>query len=103
LESSTSPLWPCRRRSSRCKQESDLQADEISRQRGQLVITTFRPSERNDQIPSLDKSGFAQAAAERCNHARRLAGRAATEESDDRHRLLLRARRERPCCRRAAE
>jgi hypothetical protein len=68
-----------------------------------LVITTFRPSERNDQIPSLDKSGFAQAAAERCNHARRLAGRAATEESDDRHRLLLRARGERPRGRRAAK
>src|SRR5262249_33153662 len=93
----------CRRRASRCKQESDLEADEISRQRGQLVITTFRPSERNDQIPSLGKCGFAQAAAERCNHARRLAGRAATEESNDRHRSLLRAYRERPRSRRAAD
>jgi hypothetical protein len=35
------------------------QADEISRQRGQSVVMTFRPAKCDHDILSLDKSSFA--------------------------------------------
>jgi hypothetical protein len=35
-------------------------ADEISRQRGQSVVMTFRPAKCDHNILSLDKSNFAQ-------------------------------------------
>src|SRR5215831_13568656 len=80
-----------------------MHADEFGGEVTQLLIATFRPSKRDQQILSLDKSGFTQAAAERRDHVGRLAGRAAAEKPDHGHRRLLRARRERPGSRRAAK
>ncbi len=50
--------------------------------------------------PAFDAAGFAEALAERGQIGREDIGRpAAIDESDHRHRPLLRARRERPCSR----
>src|SRR5215831_2549261 len=80
-----------------------MHADEFGGEVTQLLIATFRPAKRDHQILPLDKSGFTQAAAERRDHVGRLAGRAAAEKPDHRHRRLLRTRHERPHRRRAAE
>src|SRR5436190_24327010 len=49
-------------------------------------------------ILSFDVAGFAQSLEERGNkRCRRRAGRPGVEDADHRHRLLLRARSERPC------
>src|SRR5262249_47406376 len=49
-----------------------------------------------------DCAGFVEAFTERGGHARGGIGRPNADEADDRHRWLLRARRERPRRRRAA-
>jgi hypothetical protein len=68
-----------------------------------LVIAAIRPAKCNQAILPLDEAGFPQACAERYDNIGRLAGRAAAEEADHRHRWL-RSRRERPRgCRRATE
>ena len=53
-------------------------------------------------VLALDVAGFVEALAERSGIARGGLGRPGVDEADDRHRRLLRARRERPR-RRAAE
>src|SRR5262249_31792456 len=52
------------------------------------------PFIRSPLVAALDAAGFAEAFAERSDTAR--IGRAVADESDDRHRRLLRARGERP-------
>src|SRR5262249_33046472 len=69
-----------------------MHADEFGGEVMQLLIATFRPAKRDHQILSLDKSSFTQAAAERRDHVGRLAGRAAAEKPDHRHRRLLPSR-----------
>src|SRR6266513_1123005 len=55
-------------------------------------------------ILSFDVAGFAQSLEERgYKRCRRRAGRPGVEDADHRHRLLLRARSERPCRHRAGE
>src|SRR5437016_1860931 len=66
----------------------------------------LRPAVFDRQILSLDVAGFAQSLAERGHkrcRRRRRAGRPGVEDADHRHRLLLRARSERPCRHRAGE
>src|SRR5262249_49061876 len=63
---------------------------------------TFRPAKRDHNIPSLDKSNFAQSLMKSSHYASGLTGRSAAEKADHRHRLL-RARCERPRGCRAAE
>src|SRR6266581_7644107 len=64
----------------------------------------LRPAVFDCQILSLDVAGFAQSLAERAHkRSRRVAGRPGAEDADHRHRLLLRARSERPCRHRAGE
>src|SRR5262249_52934479 len=75
---------------------------EISRQRGQSVVMTFRPAKCDHNILSLDKSNFAQSLMKSSHHASGFTGRSAAEKSDHRH-GLLRARRERPRGGRAAD
>src|SRR5262249_43356440 len=92
-----------RGRPARRQQHRHMHADEFGGEVTQLLIATFRPAKRDHQILPLDKSGFTQAAAERRDHVGRLAGRAAAEKPDHRHRRLLGTRHERPHRRRATE
>src|SRR5262249_15254213 len=52
-------------------------------------------------VLALEVAGFVEALAERCSKG--CIGRSGVDKTDDRHRRLLRARRERPRCCRAAE
>src|SRR5439155_1932361 len=64
---------------------------------------SLHPAVFDRHILSLDVAGFAQPLAERGHkRSRRRAGIGA-EDADHRHRLLLRARSERPCRHRAGE
>src|SRR5215470_13283296 len=80
-----------------------LTAYQIGCEVGQSVVLVLRPAILDRHILALDVAGFTKALAEcgqiACTSDR---GRAA-KESYHRHRRLLRARRERPRCCRAAE
>src|SRR5262249_30653977 len=81
----------------------DLAAGQVGRHRWQTIVSTFGPAVFDRHVLALDITGLAQSLKE-CTHKVRVqVGRFAVEESDDLHRRLLRARRERPCSRRAAE
>ena len=93
----------CTRRAGRDDQ-IDVAADEIGGQCGQPIVMALRPAIFDRQILSLDIAGFAQSLAERDHkQCRRRAGRPGVEDADHRHRLLLRARSERPCRHHAGE
>jgi len=80
-----------------------LTANEISRQRGQTIELTFRKTVFDRHVLALDISGCVQSTTECVERNPQRVGRPGDKESDHRHRRLLRARRERPCGRRAAE
>jgi hypothetical protein len=69
-----------------------LTANQIGRQRRQLVIVIVRPAIFNRDVPAFDESGFGQAIAERGDKVRGTGCRRAPEKTDHRHRWLLRAR-----------
>src|SRR5262245_17870178 len=77
-------------------------ADEIGRYRGQQVVATARPPELDQEILPLDVTTLGQTAAEGRQQVCRVLGRTRAHVAYDRHRRLLRARRERPR-RRSAE
>ena len=64
---------------------------------------TFRPAVFDRDVLALDEACFLQALAERDHEVRGVSERGVPEETNNRHRRLLRARRERPRSRRAAE
>src|SRR5262245_27305094 len=70
---------------------------------GQSIVVPLGPAECDVQILPLDVALFSQTLPERSLDRCRLAGRPDAEETDHRHRRLLRARRERPGDRHAAE
>src|SRR6516165_3221843 len=70
---------------------------------GRAVVPALQPVVLDGDIPALDVPGITQAFAECSRIGCGGIGSTAEEESDDRHRRLLRARRERPRGRRAAE
>jgi hypothetical protein len=72
----------------------DLAADEVGGQCRQLIVMALRPAVFDRQILSLDVAGFAQSLADRGQ--KNCSSPAGTEDADHRHRLLLRARSERP-------
>src|SRR5262249_53161410 len=78
-------------------------ADQIGGQIRQPIKVIFRRVVFDRDVPTIDVAGFLQALAERGYEMRSVGERRAAEESDYRHRRLLRARRERPRCSRAAE
>ena len=81
-----------------------LAADQIGRQRRQPIELALGPAIFDRDVAALDVAGFAQALAERGQVRRsRTLSAIAAEKPDHRHRRLLRARRERPRGRRAAE
>ena len=81
----------------------DLPANQFGRQRRQPIGLTLGPAVFDRHVLALDIAGFLQALAECAQTVRDRVRRFAVEEPDHRHRRLLRARRERPRGRRAAE
>src|SRR2546429_420600 len=69
----------------------------------ELFVLTLGPAECDVRILPLAVAGLGQTLAERSHSRCRLVGRPAADEPDHRHRRLLRARRERPRGRCAAE
>src|SRR5215813_326186 len=80
-----------------------LPAYQIGREVGQSVGLVLRPAILDRHILALDVAGFTKALAECGQISCTIDRRRAAEEPDHRHRRLLRARRERPRSRRAAE
>src|SRR5262245_57404589 len=62
-----------------------------------------QPVVLDHHVLALDCAGFVEAFTERGGNARGGIGRPNGDEADDRHRRLLRARRERPHCRAAEQ
>jgi hypothetical protein len=82
---------------------TDLAVNQIGRQCRQSVILAVRPAKFDCHIAAPDETSFAQTLVERAQTVRHFVGRSDAEKPCDRHRRLLRARRERPRGRRAAE
>src|SRR5262249_1921071 len=83
--------------------DRDLTANKIGRQFRQSIGLMLSPTELDGDVPALDVACFLETIAEcSCKRCPRVSRRA-VQVSDHRHRRLLRARRERPCRRSAAE
>src|SRR5262249_27067794 len=76
-------------------------AHEVSHERRQAIEFALQPMVLHRYVLALDVAGFVEALAERGGKGR--IRRSGIDECDHRHLRLLRARRERPCDRRAAE
>jgi hypothetical protein len=86
-----------------CNQYSDASLGEIGRQCRKTIVLTLSPTVFDRDVLALDIPGFAQTFAKRGDKSCRFAWRPAAQIANHRHRRLLRARNERPCCRSAAE
>src|SRR5438132_6046348 len=80
-----------------------LTAYRIGCEVGQSVDLVLRPAILDRHILALDVAGFTKVLAECGQISCTIGKRRTAEEPDHRHRRLLRARRERPRSRRAAE
>jgi hypothetical protein len=78
-------------------------ADQIGNERRPAVELALQPMVLDHHVLALNVAGFVEAFAERSDSAHGSLGRQAADEADDRHRRLLRARRERPRGSRAAQ
>jgi hypothetical protein len=76
--------------------DSHLTAYEIAYQHGQLIVVALGPAILDDHVAALDIAGFAQSFTDCRHHVSARPWRTTVEKPDHRHRLLLRARRERP-------
>ena len=81
----------------------DPSANQIGRQRRQPIDLILGPAVFDRHVLALDIAGVLQALAKCAQTVRERVRRCGVEEPDHRHRRLLRARRERPRSRRAAE
>src|SRR5262245_14530960 len=79
----------------------DATADEVGHERRQTTVLAVQPMVLDRHILTPDEAGFVEALIERRGTAR--INRQAADESDNRHRRLLRTRSQRPRHRRAAE
>jgi hypothetical protein len=77
--------------------------DQIGSHGGKPIKLTLRPAIFNGDVAAFEITRLAEAAAEGGHHVCVWLRRGAMEKSDHRQRRLLRARRERPRCRGAAE
>ena len=73
-----------------------LTANQISRQCRQSIVLAVRPAVLYRHVSVLEIAGVLQALAEPTHNIVGSIRRSGAEEPDDRHRRLLRARRERP-------
>jgi hypothetical protein len=80
-----------------------LAADEIGRQPWKPIQLIVSPAKVDGNVLAFDESGLLQPLSERGDKLRRAGSGCAAEKTDHRHWLLLRARRERPRDRRAAD
>jgi hypothetical protein len=80
-------LWP----------HGHLSADQIGQQCWQAIVSALQPVVLDRYVLPFDVADFIEALAERGHIARVGICRLATNDSDHRHRRLLRACRERPC------
>jgi hypothetical protein len=85
-----------RRRGAEGSDHGHIAPQQFTDHRRQPIVLTLRPAIFDCHVPTLDISGFAQTLAERGDEVGDRVGRCAAEESDYRHRRLLRVRRERP-------
>src|SRR5262249_19592116 len=76
--------------------DGDLNFDQLIRQGGQSIISALRPTKCDVHVSSLGVTNLFQALTETSHHGGGFSRRPAAEDSDPRHRRLLRARRERP-------
>src|SRR5262245_46361775 len=70
--------------------------NQFSGQGRQAIVMAISPTVLNPEVLAVDQTRFTQALPKRCHTIGVGLRRAWTEESDHRHRRLLRARRERP-------
>src|SRR5215813_12157513 len=63
----------------------------------------FRRTVFDQDVLTLDEACFLEALAEGCHEVRGVSERGVPQETNNRHRRLLRLRRERPRCRHATE
>src|SRR5262249_4768917 len=80
-----------------------LTSDKFGRKPRQPIVLSVGPSIFDSHVLALDIAELAEALSQCRRKMRARMGRATIEEPDHRHRRLLRARRERPCSRRATE
>src|SRR5262249_48152336 len=92
-----------RRRAARRGNHGDLTADQSGRQGRQSIVSALRPAIFDRYVAALDVADFAQALLESAYIVRPEVGRSVAKEPNHWHRRLLRARRERPRSRSAAE
>ena len=79
----------------------DLQPHELRSNLGQALITSLAPAILDREIATLDPPEFAQPLHKSSGPLAHARGRIRAQESDGRHRGLLRTRRKRPSCRAA--
>jgi hypothetical protein len=77
--------------------------NQLSRQCRQSVVLILGPAVFDRHVSALDVAHLIQAKAERVHNVREQVRRCCIEKADHRNARLLRARRERPRRRRAAE
>jgi hypothetical protein len=80
-----------------------LTSNKISRERRQPIQSSLRPAIFDRDVLTLDVTDLVQAAPERGCHGSERLRRLSIQESNQRHRRLLRAGGKRPSRRRAAE
>src|SRR5262249_26542594 len=93
----------CRAWSTGCDDHRHLTANQVCGQPRQPIVVALRPAIFDCHVLTLDEAGLFQALAERGYRVRKRVRRPAAQEPDHRRRRLLRARRERPRRRCAAD
>ena len=83
--------------------ECDPPANEDVGQVGQPIVATLRPARLDHHVVAFHEANFTQTLSERDEERPIRLGRLTAQNSDHRHRRLLRARCERPRGRRAAK
>src|SRR5262249_14147621 len=73
-----------------------LATNQLKRDHRHSIVLPLRPAILNGHVLAFDIAAFVQALTECGNHRHVASRRCAVEKCDDRHRRLLRARRERP-------
>src|SRR5262245_10211389 len=92
-----------RRVAAGCGNHGNAAANEVSHERRQTIIFALQPVVFEPRVLAFDGAGLVEAFVERSDIARGDIATTAADKSDNRHRLLLRTCRERPCHRRASE
>src|SRR5262249_27806998 len=90
--------WRCKRGDHRC-----VAPDQIGSHGRQPIELSLRPTIFDCAVAAVLIPLFAQPSPKRCDHRHECTARSAIEKADYWHRRLLRARRERPRDRRAAD